>query len=406
MCGNRTGSMKEGCIRQAIAQHGAQYLSSFSTTNAAHDLVAAVAVSRSRSNGTAYAVMAYAVSYGTLLLQRSLQLNSQLFDAVHLDGVCAPELVRIEYASNAVDSVGAQLLGSCASNRKCNQRLSDRPLTALDQLYEQIRSGRLPCAAQLGVSVLNGTQLIQETFGYFLEDPIQRLLIAPAVSRLLRCNRDDVKALKKMFSQSLAVKATSGFSSASLWRPRVDQSVAGNGLLAFNILTGDMLDFAHIPITAEQQSSLERDLRFNLGNAGTEILDLIRKTKFPKYPRSQLANSYPNTSVPLILTSGDLDPRTPYEWARAAAMHYHWDHQQLITIPFVVHASIYPGRSLVADLLPFDCTMRIAASFFNSTGLDVETSCVEQLIEPDFGGELEATRAVSRFYFGRTDLWD
>jgi len=213
MCGNRTGSMEEGCIRQAIAQHGAQYLNSFSITNAAHDLVNAVAVSRSRSNGTAYAVMGYAVSYGTLLLQRSLQLNSQLFDAVHLDGVCAPELARIEYASNAVDAVGAQLLDSCASNSKCNQRLSDRPLTALDQLYEQIRSGRLPCADQLGAAVLNGTELIQETFGYFLEDPIQRLLIAPAVSRLLRCNRDDVKALKKMFSQSLAVKAASGFSS-------------------------------------------------------------------------------------------------------------------------------------------------------------------------------------------------
>jgi hypothetical protein len=405
MCGNRTGTMDEGCIRQAVRQHGAQYLNSFSVTNAAHDLVGAVAYSRSQSNGTAYSIMAYAVSYGTLLLQRSLQLNSQLFDAVHLDGVCAPDLTRIEYASNGVDAVGAQLLGSCASNHKCKQRLGNRPLTSLDLLYEQIRSGGLPCANQLGAA-LNGTQLIQETFGFFLEDPVQRLLIAPAVSRLLRCNRDDVRALKKMFSQSLAVNVSNGSLRGALWRPRADESVAGNGLLAFNILTGDMLDFAHTPITTEQQSSIQRDLRFNLGNAGTGILDLIRSTEFPIYPRSPLANSYPDTSVPLILTSGDLDPQTPYEWARAAAMHYHRDHQQLISIPFAVHASIYPGRSLVADLLPFDCTMRIAASFFNSSGLHVETSCVEHLVELDFGGELEATRAISRSYFGRDSLWD
>jgi hypothetical protein len=93
-------------------------------------------------------------------------------------------------------------------------------------------------------------------------------------------------------------------------------------------------------------------------------------------------------------------------WAEWAASHYNASNNQLlITIPYAVHASAFPGRSETTSS-PYSCGMEIAASFFLQGGVDApDTSCLKSLVPPDFAAVRNSTQAMSELLLGTTDAW-
>ena len=130
------------------------------------------------------------------------------------------------------------------------------------------------------------------------------------------------------------------------------------------------------------------------------------------YPLDEYYNKYGNTSKPLLITHGTLDPQTMFEWGQTAFSHYvtssnstSTNNKYFVEIPYAVHATAFPGRSQTADGKNPSCVSDIISSFFASIGGQPDTSCLQQLVTPDFAATSDPVIALSVEYFGTEDAW-
>lgn len=296
----------------------------FTITQAAQDL--ATLIDRHRRDGE---VRLYAVSYGTQLALRMLQVAPQALDGLVLDGLVPLESdaqLDLSHRTAVVDAVGRELIGPEGST-------AYRSLLAGDA--DAAWRGQVP-----------GGDL-RRTLGALLNFPALRARI-PAIVEAL--SRDDAAPLLAALGDLQAIHATltvDPFSRPSLPLVMLISASENNGRRG--------LDQASVDAEA-------RDALFT-----SPLPGFLASSPLPLYPRDRYFGALPASLPPTLVVHGTLDPNTPYAGARR-----HVD--ALRGLGEVQLTTVDAGAHLLAFVAP---TCFVAATSAWIDGQDVPPRCRE-----------------------------
>lgn len=185
------------CIAYLTSRWEVEGLNQFSITAAAHDLSVQIQSYKLDYPGR---ISVYGVSYGTLWLDRFLQIYPNLIQSAIMDGVVNHLLNSVSRYDIWASSVSLQLLTYCQIQPACAQHFPvDQPLpmmlyNILNQLdsHQQICVNKYFNQYHLTSDKLRGLFFSMMQSG---EQYMDRTVIPAVVFRLNRCNEDDVTIL-------------------------------------------------------------------------------------------------------------------------------------------------------------------------------------------------------------------
>jgi len=281
--------------------------------------------------------------------------------------------------------VGGNFLTLCSERSgNCSNYLGDFPMDLAEVLMQQLDIGKLPCGELLNIT----SDVARTSFGNFIMIESQRVLMPPLMMRLNRCDPTiDVPVLKYMLS---------------IPTPPVTQNVTmiGNPIVNANIGTSELYTNFDPPRSLEEQFTLDASL---VVSANTQIQMGNAYSIWPRYPPDQYQNQFFNTTIPILLIEGELDPQTDHGWGVHASTHLSGPAQIFVSVPYAPHGTIF--FSPATNSANISCGIQIMTSFFLSNGLKPDKSCLTQLIPPDFDGVTPTTIALSELFFNLTNMW-
>jgi len=116
--------------------------------------------------------------------------------------------------------------------------------------------------------------------------------------------------------------------------------------------------------------------------------------------KTQGYGEYPDSKIPLLIMTGELDPQSNHAWFDHAKEHYTATYQHFVSVPYAVHGTAF---SSPVKNSPYACGLMILAKFF-LTG-EVDTTCLSSLEKIDFSGSTQPTKDLSMEMFGTPNLW-
>ncbi len=382
-CPNARGSLSFDyavCIKEMKIRWGVQGLVTFSTTTAARDV--GHVIERVRTPGQE--VHVYGISYGTYWAQRYLQLFPSQPTAVALDGVCQAGLCSYLKMGYWFDRVGKKYMAECAADPVCSDKLGPDPVQSVRAAIAKANAGK--CA---GLAKISGTSL-RKLFGMFIASFELRALVPATTYRILRCDADDVLALKR-FESVLTDDLGEGFSGFD--------GAAGKKSLASDIL-GMHIAFSELeespPISRSDLADLLSDAVFTAYDP--KLRDAY--DMWPRYTPDALVGKYPASQVPVLMMNGTLDPQTPLEFAEAIAPHYVAASQGLIVLPRAAHGVIHQSPTALGNA-ETSCGMTLWHQFLESPTVQLDSACRANILPHDFAGSPD----LAERFFGRPTLW-
>lgn len=359
----------DGCLRDLRATWGDEGLAGFSRTNAARDL--AHLIERTRAHDDA--VFVYGVSYGTALALRYLELFPNGVSGVVLDSIVTPDTTFTGF-DRRYDDGAHRWLDRCAADPACSDHLGSDPWAKLAKTLDDVKNGH--CSSLGSPAVIRST--VRGMLASLLGDVDKRVLFPAVIHRLARCTPDDVRALVH-----LANTAPSAPSAAQR---------AGSSALLANIGLSEMWDEP-----SPSLSSLE-----DIASAALVSTDLgVRLgrlyARWRRYPHD--VNTWPRTSVPLLMLAGGLDALTPLALARQSADEFRGEGQHFVVFPDAPHG-VMAATPLVGR--EGTCAAELLMRFLDDPRAAPDTSCVGEVVPIDFHG----SRDLAQRTLGTTDIWD
>ncbi len=360
-------------VQTCLAEIGEQYpegIGGFSVSGAARDIGELVARTRHGEEP----VYLYGVSYGTVWAQRYLQLHPEQPSGIILDSICAPgECLFAERYDALFDETGRALLGMCNERPDCAGELGGDAIRTLDGVLDALDDGH---CAEAGLTRARFRQLLAQ----MLRIVGIRELIPAAIARTLRCSSEDVAALRQLWETLMAESVSDPTSS---------------DVLGVNILVSEFME-SPLPTREDAQAALLR-LGFSR-DIGPSLIALAEL--WPHYTRDLVELELPDSSVPMLMLTGGLDPQTPRVVAQRTLDHFHAEHQIAVHLPTAGHASLL--ESPLGDVLATEtCGKDLVAQFLAAPEADIDGSCVDQMAEVDFSGAPSVVEAL----FGTDDAW-
>lgn len=297
----------------------------FTITQAAQDLSALVA--RHRRAGD---VHLYAVSYGTQLALRMLQVAPQPLDGLVLDGLVPPESAEqwdLSHRTALVDAVGRDALGSDAAATYASVLAKNDPQAAW-RTHVPAGDLRLTLGTLLNFPTLRDR--LPEIVGALAQDDAEPLLAA-------------LEELRAIHAQLTADPVAS----PSLPLVMLISSSENNG----------RRDLDRATVDAEA-----RDALFT-----SAIPGFLVDPPMPLYPRDPLFGKTPDQLPRTLVIHGTLDPNTPYAGARAHVA-------TLSQAGPVQMTTVERGAHLLAFVAPA-CFVEATTAFLE--GEDVPERCIE-----------------------------
>jgi pimeloyl-ACP methyl ester carboxylesterase len=269
----------------------------FSLSQAARDLRSLLAARPATSSGQPSTYL-YAVSYGTQLALRALQMGPLPVRAVVLDSLVPPENDAqwdLSRRSIHVDDVGRQVLARCDADEACRKQLVESAALSLQRVLDRLDAGSLPSSL---LDDVPGRDL-KMFMGQLLDWPAARVHV-PTIIRDLEES-----------SASAIQPALAALQSAAGQFPLLPQMPASVPLSA--LISGSENNLRpELTVGAVRQSNSR--LLFT-----SPVPELLTQRTLPMYPRDKFyGKPLPTTSPlpPLLVFSGSLDPKTHLEGAR------------------------------------------------------------------------------------------
>jgi len=368
------------CLKEMKIRWGISGLATFSTTTAARDVGHVIAGVRTPGQE----VHVYGISYGTYWAQRYLQLFPSQPTAVALDGVCQSGLCSYLKMGYWFDRVGKKYMAECAADPVCGEKLGESPVEAVRAAIAKANTGT--CA---GLSKINGKSL-RKLFGMFIASFELRALIPATTFRVLRCDADDVLALKRF---------------ESVLTDDLGETFSGfDGVAGRKSLTSDVLGM-HIAFSElEEDPPISRaDLAELLADAVFTAYDPKLRDAYdmwPRYAPDALVGKYPSSTVPVLMMNGTLDPQTPVEFAEVIAPHYVAASQGLVVLPRAAHGVIHQSPTSEGNAEP-SCGMMLWHQFLEAPTAPLDAACRANILAHDFAGSPD----LAKRFFGRPTLW-
>lgn len=356
------------CARTMLDRWG-EDLAGFSTTEAASDLGEAIALSRREADS----VYIYAVSYGTYVAERYLQLYPNQASGVILDSICAPGLcdLLLDY-DRQFDATARTIFGYCRTDATCSNELGTDAWSHVTELSAALSQGHCP---QIGWT----STTLRQILGFMVNTARLRDYMPALVRRAERCSDQDVEALGH-FKEFVA-----GF----------DTEPSSFSQVLFAHVTLSELSPRPPPLAAEIADNVA-GLHASL-DTGLRLAAAVGN--WPNYPRDQYFGAFGATTLPLLMLNGTLDPATPLAVARPAGDFYHGTNQTFIEIPHSPHTTL--TQSLMDDS-ENTCAAELARQFLDSPTTPLDTSCLARVLPVNFEGYANITPRL----FGTDSAWN
>jgi pimeloyl-ACP methyl ester carboxylesterase len=360
----------EHCIGWLEAEHGDD-LDVFGTTPAARDLMAAIDLTR--LDGVK--VILYGNSAGTWWAQRFLALFPDAVDGAVLEANLSPDFFG-GYQDESFENVTRRILELCAGDALCSTKLPD-PLAAAQSLLASLEGGHCP---ELGWTAEDFLGLL----GVMLYYRPYNQAIPAVIYRMARCGEADRVAL-----EALVASLT--------WMPDAD---TGFSIAVFyNEYLSEMWDCADFATSAEFLAYLDELYAGVLFAMGDAYYNSEVSSMWPVYD-DPLDGVWPETTIPLLILQGRLDPAAFYEQTLAMADHYTAPGQHYLDFPYASHGVIF-GTPMGLSPFAQDCGLILFEQFMEDPAAPLDASCMAGAVPLDFEGTADAPSLM-----GTADFWE
>jgi pimeloyl-ACP methyl ester carboxylesterase len=356
------------CLKSLEATWGDD-LAGFSVTEAATDLGDVIA--RARQGDTP--VYLYAVSYGTYLTQRYLQLFPAQANGVVLDSICSPGQcdLLLEF-DRQFDRTAQEIFRYCDIDPTCSGKLSSNSWSHVTNLSAALGQGHCP---QLGWT----STTLRQVLGMMVSTAGLRDYMPAVVYRAQRCTSNDIAALGvfKAFASQIDTEASS-FSQA----------------LSMNITLSEL---SRRPLPTLDTIFQNVEGLYAAIDAGPRRASAV--SVWPAFERDRYFGDFADTVVPLLMLNGTLDPQTPLAVARPTGQHYRGASQHFVEIPYSPHTTL--TQSLV-DTAGSTCGADLVRQFLSNPTGTLNEDCLDLVLPLNFAGIPEITQLL----FGTDSPWN
>jgi pimeloyl-ACP methyl ester carboxylesterase len=354
---------------QVVSQKAGDRLPFFSTTASARDVASLIDLTR----GPGQKVFLTGGSYATYHILRYLQLYPAQADGIVLDAILPQGSTFVNFDVD-MNQVGQQLLARCAIDAVCAAKLGPDPWATLVAVEDSFDQGHCPDlgATSAEVRSLLGLMLYTRPLSDYI----------PALTyRARRCATGDVAAISAFVSrlQTLLAEPKGGFSQP----------------LQFYIGVSEFWSYPTPGVTSVQAALDETSIA-----AGASLQFAMAADSWPRYDPAPYAGQWPQTTVPMLMMNGGLDPATPLAHAVSVKDHFQGQNQTFIEFADAGHG--VEGQSPTDVPWTHDCGFQIVDQFFNDPEASLDTSCLANVLPLNFSGE----PTVNNSFWGTTDVWE
>lgn len=366
------------CFDEMELQWGPR-MAGFSVTEAARDLGYLIAATRAPGDQ----VYVYGRSYGTALVTRYLQIHPDQASGVVLDSYLTPET---DLARNDADydAVAKAYFEGCAADAECKAHLTDAPWAFVGSVLAKLENGH---CADLATKMGSSTplpMLFRALLGGLMKTFEMRAAAAPIVYRFDRCLADDVTAIVKFFKSYQPKHAP-------------PHTLFPSPRYASWVLM-DHITFSEL--TLQEVTPAEMLARFEAGYASSAIISDYYNyyAAWRRYEPDAYWKKWPETSIPVLVLQGEMDPATPAAAAALAKTHFSGEHQWYVSIPRASHVTVLSSPMTDGT----HCGSKIFEQFVKDPAATLDVSCTQQVLPFDFAAaSLDPSEA-----FGRPTVWD
>ena len=362
------------CVDAAVAEFGSEGFEALSSvTEAARDLGALMELVREPEDP----LFLYGVSYGTYWGSRFLQLFPDLVDGAILDSICGPAGCGFPLRFDVgFDEIGREVLAACAADEECAALFETGDPYA--EGFEALRSfdTRCPIAAGGRTTAMD----LRGGLGFLLTARNTRRAV-PAVLRMAaRCDVEDQRALR--FFGDLLFPET-----GTVWPDEVAR--LRSDLLFHGVVRSELQDDP--VLTPEAYAERLEGLVFRGGGRRDVALYAATLAALPRIPPDP-ANfgRVPETTRPVLMLNGALDPQTPPSVGRSLYEALTGPNQHYVEVPRATH--------VVANT---NCGRNLVLAFLRDPTSEPNRGCLEDLDALDFSDNADLARA----YFGMDTLY-
>ncbi|EQC37362.1 hypothetical protein SDRG_05579 [Saprolegnia diclina VS20] len=379
------------------------HTSAFSVTSAALDLVLMLRA----FSGENRPAFVYGASYGTLLVERLMQLGPTGIHGFILDGVVSQrgsDAFRHSFANwdHDVASVGTRFLDRCTTDPFCKGQVQEHNITQLlHDVYTRLD------AASTNVSLdMPPSHHVRSVVSKMLLNWELRQLLPALIYRMWRADSTDIAALEQFKASSTS------------WQ-MADVAAPSDG---FSMMLYYLIVFSEEWVyPTPSVSTLDAEYARGLFGTGVSALvpfyclmtqynDDACRTVSPQYalkhPFVYRRDAYWNatTTIPanasVLLLTGEFDAQTEGRYANMEMRNLVGSKKRMITFPDATHCAAFATPMLSGDI---QCGVYVLASYLLHDGaLDgIDTSCQASMRRISFHISTQAALQ----YFGTPDAY-
>lgn len=363
------------CLHAVTSEWG-EDLAAFSSIEAAKDVLLLSGLLRLEG----VPVFVYGASYGTTLGHRVLQLArpEHHLAGVILDAPNWPDRTYDDYDS-LWSLAGEAYLRDCANDADCSAHLGTDPVQFTRDLWTKVDAGHC--------SMLDSTsQDLRALLAWMLPYEVIRPFAVGIVYRIDRCTYSDVLAISSFYNAM--------FGEAGLLR--FDSDERFSQVLLNNIIYSEDAPFG--TKTPEELEEIKEDCLFCIGAGATPV---TASSEWPKYEFPQHYRMWADTTIPVLLLAGEMDPFAPAQRLEESGVREAFSRpgQHVVVVGGGAHGALDHAPPSDGGVT---CGESILFGFMDNPVAELDTSCLEPIGEPSYSLDPATTKAI----LNTESLWD
>lgn len=389
-----------GCV-QSLQQQWGDGLMKFTTTQASYDLGKLVEMMKQPD----VPVFVYGASYGTYWALRYLRLYPNQANGTILDSICAPGACHLDEYDQNFNENGHLLMDACGADATCGAKMASidaDPWTAVGKVFQKVDDGTL-CDGEFNYL---DRPTLRAILGMGEADRTLRQLIPALLYRLYRCDQKDKDVINYFFA---ALQGMVGGASLTQVLDNY-QDLEASATLGTHIINSELSGDS----TLEEVQAIV-DAAFFSTDAAPGMLEISESGVWPIYPDDGHMNRFGDTTQPILMLNGTLDPQTTMAMAKPAGDYYKGANQTFVEVPEAPHGTLFTSFTPTTlyeyfsgsqDYFTTTCGYQMFEGFVFDPTQPIDKTCLGNLAPLDFTSTSDMNRAISSYLMGTEDMYE